>query len=196
MNSFILFSFFYLVNIGFKIKADDYNKNIKIDCGSNQYFYSINYTCLPCEPGNLFNNICYSATKKKSIYGLNISNPEKNCNTDEILTELDEEGKHLGKFMCAKKIQDYPGVSSPNIEIDYSFPPYIDIKRPERGVSQPLTFRLSIPNINYTLDSCEIGLYEKSCQYLANLCALSMYNKDLYTSFCQKIFNFEKNNNM
>ena len=199
MNSFILFSFFYLVNIGFKIKADDYNKNIKIDCDSNQYFYSINYTCLPCESGNLFNNICYSATKKKSIYGLNISNPEKNCNKDEILTELDEEGKHLGDFMCAKTIQEYSGGNSSPIETDYSFPPYIDIKRPERGVSQPLTFRLrnsDIPNINYTNDSCEKGLYEKSCQYLANLCALSMYFKERDTYFCQTIFNFEKKNNM
>lgn len=195
MNSFILFSFFYLVNIGFKIKADDYNKNINMNCDySKQYFYSINYTCLPCDTGNLFNNICYSATKKKSIYGLNISNPEKNCNTDEILTELDEEGKHLGDFMCAKTKQEYLGGSPSSIGIIYSFPPYIDIKRPERGVSQPLTFRLSIPNITYTLDSCEKGLYEKSCQYLANLCTLSMYDKDLF--YCERIFNFENVNNM
>jgi hypothetical protein len=125
---------------------------------------------------------------------LNISNPEKNCNTDETLTELDEEGKHLGDFMCAKTKQEYLGDSSQSIGIIYSFPPYIDIKRPERGVSQPLTFRLSIPNITYTLDSCEKGLYEKSCQYLANLCTLSMYDKDLF--YCERIFNFENVKNM
>jgi hypothetical protein len=125
---------------------------------------------------------------------LNISNPEKNCNTNEILTELDEEGKHLGDFKCAKTIQEYSGGNSSSIQTDYSFPPYIDIKRPERGVSQPLTFRLSIPNITYTLDSCEKGLYEKSCQYLANLCTLSMYDKDLF--YCERIFNFENVKNM
>lgn len=196
MNSFILFSFFYLVNIGFKIKADDYNKEINMNCGDNEYFNSIIYKCVKCELGKVFNNICYSG--KQSIYGFNITPYESNCK-DGILTELDEEGKHLGKFMCAKTKQDYPVGDSQPSEITYSFPPYIDIKRPERGVSQQLTFKLrnsDIPNINYTLVSCENGLYEKSCQYLANLCTLSMYNKEHDFSYCETIFNFENVKNM
>ncbi len=192
MNSFILFSFFYLVNIGFKIKADDYN--IRINCAQNEYFYSINYTCLRCAREKVYNNVCY--LNYRSIYGKSISSFEE-CDEDEFLTELDEEGKHLGKLVCAKTKQNYNDDSSPSNNLGFSLYPYQDIKRPANGYSTSITFTLrGIDNaeINYAVNSCEKGLYEKSCQYLANLCALSMYDKQSF--FCQKIFNFEKDNSM
>jgi hypothetical protein len=194
MNSFILFSFFYLVNIGFKIKADDYNKIININCGENYYFYSINHTCLNCSLGKVYDNICYSG--KKSIYGLPIESLRENCTEDEILTELDEEGKHLGQFMCAKKKQDYPD-GDEQIDNTFNLYYYQDIRRPESGASQSFRFGLrefERSEINYADGSCKEGQYEKSCQYLANLCALSMYDSQSY--FCKKIFEFEKDQSM
>ena len=41
--------------------------------------------------------------------------------------------------------------------------------------------------IKYAYFSCLIGNYEKSCQYLLNLCVLAMYDKS--NIFCGQILN-------
>jgi hypothetical protein len=40
-------------------------------------------------------------------------------------------------------------------------------------------------NLEYYFESCLNGFYEKSCQYLANLCVLAMYNQQ--NGFCDSI---------
>lgn len=194
MGSLNLFSLIYLVNFWFKIKAEDPKININMNCQTNYYYNSIEYKCDNCPSGQIYNNICYSATKK-SIYGFGNTSPN-NCPNGTILTELDDKGNHLGSFMCAEtkpKITDSPE----NIpETSFSFNTFQDIKRPENGYS-PKSFSLrefDQDEINYAIKSCEKGLYEKSCNYLANLCVLSMYNQNDDKNFCKRIFDFEKEN--
>ena len=196
MNSFFLFSLFYLVNFVFKIKADDSSIKINMNCNENEkeYYNSIYNNCQRCTI-KVYNNICYS--NQKSIYGLPIKNSDGDCPDGQFITELDEEGKHLGRLMCTKIKQEYP--NNKNYErMRINFNTFQDIKRPEIGFA-PKSFTLGEFNsteINYSIDACFLGLYEKSCQYLANLCVLMMYKEDNNFIYCTKIFQFEKDNNM
>jgi hypothetical protein len=196
MCSFILFSLFYLVNFLVKIKTDDSGITINMNCEGNQYYNSINRNCEQCTSNYpIYNNICYS--RPISIYGKNISTNLR-CGDDEYLTELDEEGNHLGRFACAKTKISYNGTINLIRDNDNSFTFNIfkDIKIPENGYD-PAVFRLGEFNsteINYSIDVCFNGTYEKSCQYLANLCVLSLYNGA--TTFCNQIFQFERSKSM
>lgn len=193
MNSFILFSLFYLIKIcSFK--------TMKITCDQGEYYNSINHNCSKC--GNdvlLYNNICYY--NKKSVYGLPITFFPDTCDSDTFLTELDDKGNHLGYFMCAKTKLSYTGNINyiNNNDVDdsneFSFEVLINIKKPEAGSNQQ-TFKLKDfdrDEINYSIDACFNGTYEKSCQYLINLCTLSLYG---HRKFCQLIEDLEKNTSM
>ena len=196
MCSFILFSLFYLVNFLVKIKTDDSGITINMNCEGNQYYNSINRNCEQCTSNYpIYNNICYS--RPISIYGKNISTNLR-CGDDEYLTELDEEGNHLGRFLCAKKELIYNRTIGLINNDDNSFSLSIlkNIRIPGNGYDIK-TFRLGGFNdieINYSIDVCFNGTYDKSCQYLANLCVLSMYSGSV--NYCRQIFEFEKNRNM
>ena len=195
MNSFILFYLFYLANFGYKIKADIPLMKIKLKCESNEYYFdSINHICVKCER-TVYNNICYQ--NNRSIYGFTDLEPGGDCAEDEILTELDDEGKYSGKLMCAKIKQEYTNKIQQNVDkITFSFSTYQNIRRPENGFSSNTINFMDLDNnlISYSADACEIGQYEKSCQYLANLCALTMYDKESF--YCIKIKKFEEDNSM
>ena len=198
MCSFILFSLFYLVIFLVKIKTDDSGININMNCQENEYYNSILRQCKQCTSSYpIYNNICYSTTPK-SIYGKNINNTSITCGNDEYLTELDEEGNHLGRFLCAKKELIYNRAIGLINNDDNSFSLSIlkNIRIPGNGYDIK-TFRLGGFNdieINYSIDVCFNGTYDKSCQYLANLCVLSMYSGSV--NYCRQIFEFEKNRNM
>ena len=196
MCSFILFSLFYLVNFVVKIKADDSGITININCEGNYYYNSIKHQCEECTSNyRIYNNICYSTPK--SIYGKNINNPST-CEDDEYLTELDEEGNHLGHFSCIKTQLSYSGNVGLIKENDntFSFNVLKNIRIPANGFDAQ-TFKLGEfdpAEINYSIDVCLNGAYEKSCQYLLNLCVLSMYS-DL-SKFCKQIKEFEDSKSM
>ena len=191
MNSFTLFCLFYLLKFCSNIQID-------IDCNQGQYYDSINHECADCHnDGLLYNKICYSNNSSKGVYGITNSNLAFRCGDDEVLTELDDEGKHLGYFMCAKTTIKYNGSVSYIIEIDNKFDFYTlkNIRRPEIGNDQQsFTLRDFKPEeINYSIDACFNGTYEKSCQYLINLCTLSLYG---HAKFCSLIEDLEKKKNM
>ena len=197
MNSFFLFSLFYLVNFVFKIKADDSSIKINMNCNENEkeYYNSIYNNCQRCTI-KVYNNICYS--NQKSIYGLPITNSDGDCPDGQFITELDEEGKHLGRLMCTEIKQKYPDDDITYERLRINFNTFQDIKRPEIGFA-PKSFTLrefDSTEINYSFKACSKGLYEKSCQYLANLCVLMMYKEDNTFPYCRMIFQFEKDNNM
>jgi len=192
MNSFILFYLFYLANFGYKIKADIPLKRINLNCESKYYFDSIIHECVECGK-TVYNNICYH--NNQSIYGFDgLIVEEGECKDDEILTELDDKGRYSGKLMCAK-IKQAHNESVDQREITFSLETYDDIKRPENGHSaKPFSLIQSESDatlISYSIDACRNGQYEKSCQYLANLCTLNMYNGN--SIFCRNIFEFENN---
>jgi hypothetical protein len=196
MCSFILFSILYLVNFLVEIKADDSGISININCEDSFYYNSIRHQCEQCTSNyRIYNNICYSTPR--SIYGKDIHYTSP-CGNDEYLTELDEEGNHLGRFLCAKKELIYNRAIGLINNDDNSFSLSIlkNIRIPGNGYDIK-TFRLGGFNdieINYSIDVCFNGTYDKSCQYLANLCVLSMYSGSV--NYCRQIFEFEKNRNM
>lgn len=197
MNSFTLFSLFYLINFLLKIRA----QTINIDCNgdSSQYFNSIKHECQNCN-GVKFNDICYASNR--SVYGIPVPSFTDPCNeADDFMTELDEDGNHLGRFMCAKTKQNNPDPTTYGIlQNSFSFNTFLDIRRPENGYS-PNGFSLKefdSEEINYSFRACLEGQYDKSCQYIANLCVLYMYKEesDDKNSFCKRIFDFERKKKM
>ena len=69
-------------------------------------------------------------------------------------------------------------------------------KIPENGYDY-VSFKLrefDANEINYSIDVCFNGTYEKSCQYLLNLCVLSIYSES--SQYCQQIKEFEKSRSM
>lgn len=194
MNFLILFSFLYIIDFSYIIKSLETINNTNINCGNNQYYDSLLYKCKECPSGMINENICYSK-EPKSIYYLQGPIECKNCPcTDGSLTELDDEGKYLGFIMCAKSEVKLP--SGFTYTHDYNNDDAIFritiLSNPNRtnseiGSTNPITpsFYDSNEN-NYYYYSCYNGTYKKSCQYLANLCVLSIYDEDNF--FCS-IFN-------
>ncbi len=189
MNSFILSSLFFLVNFMIKIKADDTKIETDIKCNGDNYLYynSIEHECKSCNV-KVYNNICYSS--RKSVYGYGNLTLEKICSDDEIMTELDDEGKHLGVLTCAATKQALLPNSTTyeSSTLTFDFNSFLNIRKPEEGHSQN-SFGLREFDqdvISYSIDACQKGLYAKSCQYLANLCVLSMYKEE--NDFCKITF--------
>lgn len=181
MISFALFC--YLIKFLILVKAQNHISKPKINCESpRKYYNSINYQCEDCTTRDVFNNICYSQ-QPESIYRYTfseVSDQSCNSNNGEYLTELDEDGFYLGSLNCASsRIKD-------NSSKDYGRTISISINilenikgSPQRLNKKKATFRIDDENeIGYAFDSCEKGIYEKSCQFLINLCALNMYKDD------------------
>jgi len=193
MNSLILFSLFFLLDFLFEIKADDIESDISCREHGNYYYYnSIKHKCQICNV-KVYNNICYSSSNPKSVYGYGDLKYE-NCSDNEIMTELDDEGRYLGKLTCAATIQTLPSEYTAESvgKNSFSFKSFQNFRRPQ---DTPLTNSFTIreyvqDEINYSITACKEGLYEKSCQYLANLCVLDMYKEN--NEFCSIIFNFEQ----
>jgi hypothetical protein len=196
MCSFILFSILYLVNFLVEIKADDSGISININCEDSFYYNSIRHQCKQCTSNyRIYNNICYSTPR--SIYGKDIHYTSP-CGNDEYLTELDEDGNHLGRFLCVNAKLTYNGGITLINDNYNSFTLSIlkNTKIPENGYDY-VSFKLrefDANEINYSIDVCFNGTYEKSCQYLLNLCVLSIYSES--SQYCQQIKEFEKSRSM
>lgn len=184
MNSFILSSLFFLINFVFKINADEFESDIYCTNYQNYYYNSINHRCEECLV-KVYNNICY--LNNQSVYGYGPMNLDKYCKDDEIMTELDDVGKHLGYLTCAATKQTLLPNDTSYGQNSYSFTIkyFQNIRRPEDA---PLSNSFSLMEYSqnetsYSFNACTKGLYAKSCQYLANLCVLDMYREN--SPFCQ-----------
>lgn len=214
---FVIYSF-YLFNISFFVQAQDCSSFNYIECKEKQYYNSMTCQCEECDSSLINENICYKIEneKIKSIYDPNITIFCKNEEGEKIdcsklstngnhFTELDSEGKWLGFLMPARnyitkddidKIDD--GLKKSIEGYSFTFRLYSlsnsDTKKPELGESQtigdiPADFRDSII---YYYSSCIHSYYDSSCNILANLCVVAMYNRN--NGFCKMIE--ELSNNM
>jgi len=212
MTFLISISFLYIFDFYFIIKADNVNVyNINVDCGDSSFYYnSLIYNCTKCESSVINENICYSNVSKKSIYfGDTINNFD--CETTECtctskkFTELDDEGRFYGKLMCIEntiKVTDrdllfYNDSSNSNIINGNSEFKIITLNQPNRTQSDIGTF-ITITHdfyvereIPYYFHSCINGYYQKSCQFLANLCTLAIYDQN--NMFCKMINKLSEN---
>jgi len=199
MCSFVLFSFYYIINFVLKVKAQtsitlkDLN-----DCYNNRtkYYNTIYKTCSDCRI-EVFNNICYRTPK--SVYGFpeNFEMPAGGCSStsNHFLTELDENGNYLGKLICASTKEDisqfYIELQEKDLTQAITLNYLDNIRaRQQRILSKGFTLNDYDPNeIRYAYKACIEGAYEKSCQYFINLCVLSMYDEN--NIYCKKVKEFE-----
>lgn len=167
---------FYIANVSFFIKADctSFQLNPNLLCLNNQYYDTMNCNCDTCLSGLINENICYS-NSPRSLYNDQNLNPI-NC-TNGTLTELDDTGNWLGYLICGNTNIDYENPKFPEPPtISNSFSFYYS-----NNEYKVLEIYNNI-NIKYYYFSCIEGFYEQSCQYLANLCVLSMYSQCDYIS--------------
>ena len=198
MCSIVLFSFYYMIYFALKVKAQKpFSTDIMKNClPPDNYYNTIYNTCPRCEK-KVYNNICYSSPPK-SIYGFDgLRSTSDSCtNNNDYFTELDEEGKYSGELNCrSSKISgSYSGPSYGTIRVRFSFY-YLDNIRSRQPRLLTHDFDLKdfdlveINYFNYTYESCLKGVYEKSCQYLINLCVLNMYSESII--YCRIIGEFE-----
>lgn len=205
MTFLISISFLYIFDFYFIIKADNVNVyNINVDCGDSSFYYnSLIYNCTKCDSSVINENICYSKDKK-SIYFSNTnidfdSGTTASTCTSKKFTELDDEGRFYGKLMCIentikvtdKDSQFYYNSNNSNIINGNSDFQIITLNQPNRTQSDIGTFISINPDfyvqeeIPYYFHSCINGYYQKSCQFLANLCTLAIYDQD--NMFCKMI---------
>lgn len=194
MNLLILFLIYYIINFSFIIKSDCSQTTNNILCPDNNYYNSINCTCERCESEKINENICYSSSPK-SIYSKgDLGNGIDKCN-DGKLTELDDQGLWIGNLMCATlsipsldEEQEKKVSITPNDNFIFQFYMLSSPNKLDSGISTSIPINTRLVNddeIEYYAYSCIYGFYEKSCNYLINLCALSMYTSSTY--FCQKV---------
>ena len=195
MCSFVLFSFYCMIIFALKIKAQNtfYYNYLRSCYPPYNYYNTITYKCLPCN-NSVYNNICYS-TNPISIYGFGSFNKTlpNQCDSSkgEYFTELDEDGKYSGELNCrSTKINEtYPRPRNEEATRSFSFY-YLDNIRSRQMRLILNSFNLKDfdeNEINYAYYACLNGTYEKSCQYLLNLCVLSMYDyqNNIYCKFVQ-----------
>ena len=172
---------FYIANFSFFIKSDcssikDFNPNIF--CPVNYYYNTIDCICEDC-PSKLINdNNCYS-NNPKSLYFLdfidNSTLPDLQINKcpNGLLTELDDTGNWLGRLDCVNTSIIYNSPYQNNIQETFTFTFFYS-----NGQKENIQIHDNHLNINYYYDSCIRGYYEKSCQYLANLCVMTIYSNN------------------
>ena len=201
--SLFIFITFYIINLSFITKTQrcsDITEILVHSCAEGSYYDSIDCKCKVCDSGLVNENICYSSSPV-SIYGFgdlrcyfeNGTNYPCNnfyCPTNFNVTELDNEGKWLGYLMCTN------GTYSHTKGDDEQFQLYKlnnENKQSSGVYSQTYTITPNYnPNlVDYYNYSCLYGMHEKSCQYLANLCVLSLYFHK--NKFCETINILSKN---
>lgn len=204
MTFLISISFLYIFDFYFIIKAENVNVyNINVDCGDSSFYYnSLIYNCTKCESSVINENICYSKDKK-SIYFSNTnidfdSGTTASTCTSKKFTELDDEGRFYGDLMCLettisvteddKKFYDEAESEIKNGKNEFEL---LYLSQPNRTkLESPQRFTITPDFYNddempYYYHSCIKGYYKKSCQFLANLCTLAIYDQD--NMFCKMI---------
>ena len=161
--------------------------NPTINCENDQVYNSIKYRCEQCL-GRKGINVCYSRTigDSTSIFTFQ-TKPYRQCNNNDIATEVDGDGNILSEIVCAKKDFDFSDVDGIyKNEIENSNDPQLSI----RIGSTAFQVTLNNFNLNYYRLSCLNGAFEKSCDYIANLYKVSIYSDN---SFGSIITNLNKN---
>ena len=185
--SLLVFITFYIINFSFITgtqRCSVINNILVHSCSEGYYYDSIDCECKICDSKLVNENICYSSSPK-SIYGFTETlkcywenGTRANCNnycpSNFNVTELDDDGKWLGYLMCTN------GTYSSGKGDDEQFQLYKlgNENKQSSGINSqttPITPNYNPDSVDYYNYSCLNGTYEKSCQYLANLCVLSLY---------------------
>lgn len=166
--------FFFLLNFSFSQTI-----SLDIECENAQegtnYYNSLEYNCAICEGiKGYHNDICYSNQNTKSIYTFeNIFLPESPCETNQFFTELDEDKNLLENRQCANKNFNFD-----NITGNYTLSDYQDADLSIRYEDEFLYTFSSSKEYDYYRYSCLNGKFERSCDFMANLYALSLYSNN------------------
>ena len=173
---------FYIANFSFFIKSDcSYIKDFNPNISRNGEYYDTILCKFDVCPSDLINdNNCYS-DPPKSLYFPDFNDNStlsdlitKKCPNGK-LTELDDEGNWLGKLECVNTSIIYNSPYQNNIQDTFTFTFFYS-----NGQKENIQIHGNNFNINYYYDSCIRRYYEKSCQYLANLCVMTIYsNKEI-----------------
>ena len=196
--SLLVFITFYIINFSFITKSQRCSviNDILVDsCSEGSYYDSINCICKKCDSRLVNENICYSVPPA-SIYGISnklncslengTSCMNYSCPSGFKVTELDNEGKWLGYLMCTKGA--YPSGENNNNDEQFQLYKLGNENKQSSGINPqttPITPNYNRNLVDYYNYSCLNGTYEKSCQYLANLCVLSLYYYK--NKFCETI---------
>ena len=159
--------FFFLLNYSFVQN----NIEMNTTCG-DKYYNSLNYQCEDCN-GEKGIDICYSNGNRISIYTFNSISSTIQCSREKkVLTELDGNRQLLKEPVCANKTFNYTDINNSYIShsdsADISLPPTIDNRR--------IVYTYQADEFNYYNKACIDGKNERACDFLANLCSLSLYN--------------------
>lgn len=189
---------FYIINLSFIIKTQSCSviEDISVySCPEGKYYNSMSCSCEDCESSLINENICYSE-RFQSIYGkgnllgffYENGTRADYCPNGYYVTELDNEGKWLGYLMCTHGT--YISSNNENKPPTDQYQLYTLTNENKQSSDLNLQSTTITPNYNpdsdeYYNNSCLNGYYEKSCQYLANLCVLSIYYYK--NDFCQSI---------
>ena len=176
----INFIFSIILNKNFIFAIEfDYN------CQGNNYYDSLNYECIRCDgKKNLNLNLCYSNYTTRSIYTFDEIYYNGICSNDEDFTELDGNRKLLLEPKCVKKDFDYSDMD--NIFSDKSF--ILDNNNIE--ADRTTVFISNNDEFDYYYKSCIDGNYERACDFAANLCVLSLYDRT--KNYCRIISDLDK----
>ena len=210
MNLIIQILFYYIINISFLVKGECnkflFNDDILCTDKENGYYNSMICECKSCDSIYINENICYSSDNRRSIY-----NPDQNigyidnCNGNPgKMTELDDQGNWLGQLMCART-SFKPDLTNEQIALagdvgsnDKKFgfyylnsPNKLDssVSATPNSYEPIFTADESQENdlIRYYNISCTQGHSEKSCQYIINLCSLSIYGNNYFCNIANGV---------
>ena len=164
---------------------------------SDTIYNSLTYNCdSPQCPNSKGQYVCYG-DNPISIFTFNSSGRAISCKENQVVTEIDGDGNILNELVCADKEFSYDDVYDDG---NYNYRTQIN------QVGTTLSFTVNILQGGNTLNiqlnnfnreyyrlSCINGRFEKSCDYIANLCTLSMYDYDNWP--CRIITNLESDLN-
>lgn len=172
--------FFLLLNFSFtqndiKKEFDDLNSLIE---ANNLYYNSLEYQTKDCVgTKGYYNDTCYSTENPRSIYTFNDISPSS-CGTNQFFTELDEDQNLLSNPQCVNKNFNFS-------DKDSSFETQEISEGSDSTYITANAFRLYQYDkdiFNYYYYSCLSGGFERSCDFVANLYALSLYSNS-YNKF-------------
>lgn len=145
-------------------------------CEYDRYYDSLNYECTQCINGVKGINVCYSNTERISIYTFNKIDENIKCDNEKVLTELDGNRRLLTEPVCANKTFNYTDINNSYISHGTTSDS-ADISLPStyNGRNEYI-YKYEENEFNYYNKSCIDGKNERACDYLANLCSLSLYN--------------------
>lgn len=171
----IIFSF--LLNFSFAqgdIQIEFNNTNCE---GTNSYYNSLEYQCRVCNgTKGYYSDTCYSIENPRSIYTFNtFQNIILNCKYDEVFSELDEDQNLLETPQCSNKIFNFTDIT---VNGNYTPITYEGGDLSIRYNDEFLYTFNSSEEYNYYRYSCLNGKSERSCDFMANLYALSLYSNN------------------